>query len=111
MNCDPVLSNTGIIRRWPNRDKKSGVSLFTGFKIGGARTHQRRVREDLRQYVSNRFLSYREARVRESGHGKGHGEIRNDVDAVRGLPLEDGSKDQILGGKAAELLKLSLPET
>ena len=37
--------------------------------------------------------------------GKGMREIRNYVAAVRGLPLSDRSKEQILGGTAAELLK------
>ncbi len=38
--------------------------------------------------------------------GKGMQEIRNYIAAVRRLPLEDRSKEQILGGTAAELLKL-----
>jgi aminocarboxymuconate-semialdehyde decarboxylase len=38
--------------------------------------------------------------------GKGMREIRNYIAAVRHLPLGDRSKEQILGGTAAELLKL-----
>jgi len=38
--------------------------------------------------------------------GKGMREIRNYIAAVRHLPLEDRSKEQILGGTAAELLRL-----
>jgi predicted TIM-barrel fold metal-dependent hydrolase len=40
--------------------------------------------------------------------GKGMREIRNYIGAVRALPLDDGRKQQILGGTAAELLKLEL---
>ena len=39
--------------------------------------------------------------------GKGMQEIRNYIAAVRRLPLDDRNKEQILGGTAAELLKLS----
>lgn len=38
--------------------------------------------------------------------GKGMQEIRNYIAAVSQLPLGDRSKQQILGGTAAELLKL-----
>ena len=40
--------------------------------------------------------------------GKGMREIRNYIGAVRNLPLDDSRKQQILGGTAAELLKLEL---
>jgi predicted TIM-barrel fold metal-dependent hydrolase len=40
--------------------------------------------------------------------GKGMREIRNYIGAVRDLPLDDSRKQQILGGTAAELLKLEL---
>lgn len=40
--------------------------------------------------------------------GKGMREIRNYIGAVRALPLDDSRKQQILGGTAAELLKLEL---
>jgi predicted TIM-barrel fold metal-dependent hydrolase len=38
--------------------------------------------------------------------GKGMRELRNYIQAVHGLPLDDKSKELILGGTAARLLKL-----
>ena len=39
--------------------------------------------------------------------GKDMSELRRYVDAIRALPLEDNHKDKILGGTAAELLRLN----
>jgi hypothetical protein len=38
--------------------------------------------------------------------GKGMSELKNYIDAVRRLPLDGASHEKILGGTAAELLKL-----
>ena len=39
--------------------------------------------------------------------GKGMRELRRYVDAIRALPLDDKQKENILGGTAAELLRLN----
>jgi len=38
--------------------------------------------------------------------GKGMSELRNYIETIRGLPLSEQSKEAVLGGTAARLLKL-----